>query len=68
MGVSLGPAGGVRRDAKDLVDAYELGRDEARAVAAALALVDLGERAAGSVLDGLRGNGVGLGSATTSKG
>ena len=57
LGVPLGAAGGVGRDARDLAEAYELGRDEARAVAAALALIDLGERVAGelagSVLDEL---------------
>ena len=57
LGVPLGAAGGVGRDARDLAEAYELGRDEARVVAAALALVDLGERVAGelagSVLDEL---------------
>ena len=57
LGVPLGPAGVVRRDARDLAEAYELGRDEARVVAAALDLIDLGERVAGelagSVLDGL---------------
>ena len=57
LGVPLGGAGGVGRDAKDLAEAYELGRDEARVVAAALAVIDLGERVAGelagSVLDEL---------------
>ncbi len=57
LGVPLGAAGGLGRDARDLAEAYELGRDEARAVAAALALIDLGERVAdelaGSVLEEL---------------
>lgn len=57
LGVPLGEAGGVGRDAEDLAEAYELGRDQARVVAAALGLIDLGERVAGelagSVLDGL---------------
>jgi hypothetical protein len=57
LGVPLGAAGGVGRDAEDLAQAYELGRDDARVVGAALALIDLGERVAGelagSVLDEL---------------
>ena len=56
-GCRWGLAGGAARDARYLAEAYELGRDEARAVAAALALIDLGERVAGelagSVLDEL---------------
>ena len=57
LGVPLGAAGGVGRNARELAEVYELGRDEARAVAAALDLVDLGEQVAGelagSVLDEL---------------
>jgi hypothetical protein len=57
LGVHLRPGGEVSRDARELGEAYELGRDEARAVAVALDLVDLGERVAGelagSVLDEL---------------
>ena len=58
-GVHLRPGGEVSRDARELAEAYELGRDEARTVAAALALIDRGERLAGelagSVLDELDG-------------
>ena len=57
LGVPLEAAGEVGRDAEDLAEAYELGPDEARVVAAALALIDLGEglagEMAGSVLDEL---------------
>jgi hypothetical protein len=57
LGVPLGSAGGVGWDAQGLAEAYDLGGDQARAVAAALAVVDCGERVAGelagSVLEGL---------------
>ena len=59
LGVPLGSAGGIGWDAQSLAEVYDLRGDQARAVAAALAVVDSGERVAGelagSVLEGLDG-------------